>query len=92
MAGILWRFLALPLLHWLVVSLLILAMGKLADAKRLNDEAGRAMAAPIKPRMAELAFRVTRADGTVEPPRVYRTYRNPLRQWAWAIRAAFATK
>jgi hypothetical protein len=91
MGHILWRFLALPLIHWLIVSLAILAVGKLAEAKRLVDEAGRAIASPVRPKMAELAFRVTRADGTAGPARVYRTYGNPLRQWAWAVKEAFTS-
>jgi hypothetical protein len=88
-ADLFWRFLALPLIHWLIVSLAIAGMGRLADARRLIGEARGAMSAPVPHRMAEISLRITRADGTAEAPRTYRTYRNPLRQWAWAIKTAF---
>jgi hypothetical protein len=91
-ADILWRFLALPLIHWLIVSLLMAGIGKLADARKLIAEARGAMAAPVPHRMAEISLQITRADGTAEAPRTYRTYRNPLRQWAWAIKTAFSSK
>jgi hypothetical protein len=89
MTGFLWRFLALPLLHWLIVSLAIAGAGKLADAKKLSDEARGAVPAAAPHRMAEMTLQVTRADGSPGSTRTYRTYRNPLRQWAWAVKTAF---
>lgn len=89
---ILWRYVALPLIHWAAVTLLILVAGAVSDAARLAREARGAISAPMPHRMAELTFQITRADGTTEPPRTLRTYRNPLRQWAWAIKEAFADK
>jgi hypothetical protein len=92
MTGLLWRFLLLPLLHWLVVSLVVLALGRLADARRLAAEgAERALGLPVRARMAEVSLQVRRADGTLEPPRVYRTYRSPLMRWARAIKTAFTS-
>jgi hypothetical protein len=91
-ADFLWRFLALPLIHWLIVSLVLAGIGKLAEARKLGREARGAMLVPVPHRMAEITLRVTRADGTAEAPRTYRTYRNPLRQWAWAIKTAFTSK
>jgi hypothetical protein len=80
----------LPLVHWAAISLAIVGLGKLAEAWKEQARAKEwAMRLPLNAEMAEMSFRVTRADGSVEPPRVQRTYRNPLKRWAWAIKQAF---
>jgi len=92
MNDFIWRWLALPCIHWLAVTAAIifaLALAKLPEAYRKKRAArGVAMRVPVETKMAEVTFQVTRADGTVEPPRTCRTYRNPLMRWAWAVRKA----
>jgi hypothetical protein len=89
----LWPYLGRPLLSWLIVSLVILGLDKLYQARKLAAlSAERAMALPVGAKMAEVTFQVTRANGTVEPAQTYRTYKNPLRRWAWAIKTAFTSK
>jgi hypothetical protein len=62
-------------------------LGKIA---RLAEEGRqRALLLPLPARMAEVTFQVTRADGTLEPPRTFRTYRSPVRRWLWAIKSSF---
>lgn len=87
----LWLFLLRPVLHWFCVSLAIIGLQTAWKARKLaQDSAARAMLLPAKAKMAELTLQVTRANGDVEPARTYRTYRNPLRRWAWAIKTAFS--
>jgi len=91
MIHFLWQWLLLPLIHWLVVCLVIVALGKLSEARKLVNESQKALIVPVPARMAEITFQVTRADGSVEPPRTYRTYRNPFMRWGWAVKQAFTS-
>jgi hypothetical protein len=88
MTAFLWRWLCLPLAHWLAVSLAILAVEALVrglrEAARLEGRC-RALIAPVRARSVQVTVQVTRADGTAEPPMTIRAHRNPLRRWAWAI-------
>jgi hypothetical protein len=109
MNGFLWSYIALPLIHWAIVMVALIVIGKLAeklaavlvrlsavlkklgDASKLAKKSGEmALTLPIRTEMAEISIQVTRADGTVEPPMTYRTYRNIFMRWAWAIKQAFA--
>jgi len=90
MIDFLWTYLLLPLIHWLIVTLVFMAIDKLIEAKEIvNQSAGAVLQVPTNAKMAEVSLQVTRADGTIEPPQTYRTYRNPLRRWLWAIKTAF---
>jgi len=93
-----WNYIALPLIHWAIVTAVIIGIGKLAEklTKKLikagelaAQSRGRAMALPVNARMAEVSMQVIRADGTKEKPQTIRTYRNPFLRWAWAIKQAF---
>ena len=87
----LWIFLGRPLLDWLIVSLVFLALQKFLEARALAAQsADRAIHLPVGAKMAEVSLQVPRADGTKEAPQTYRTYKNPLRRWAWALQTAFS--
>lgn len=90
----LWTWVALPFIHFLAVGLTLQALSWLLErlkvaAENIERSNSMAMHLPVNAKMAECAFQVTRADGRVEPTVVHRTYRNPLRRWAWAIQSAF---
>ena len=90
MSRLFWVWLARPLLSWLIVSLVILGIERLVKARQLAAvSAERALALPVGAKMAEVSFQVTRANGDKEPAQTYRTYKNPLRRWAWALKTAF---
>jgi hypothetical protein len=93
MKTFLWHYLCLPVFHWLLITLAIGFLGKFFEAKKLVKQSKDcAMLLHTNAKMAEIRFQVTRADGTKESPQTYRTYRNPLRRWLWAVQSVLTTK
>ena len=91
MRAFLWSYLALPLIHWLIVTFAIFTICVFAnviiEAKKLAKQS-KALFISANVKMAEVSLQVTRADGTTEKPLTFRAYSNPLRRWAWRLAMA----
>ena len=89
MKAFFWTWLWLPLIHWLIVSFLFIAFAVVVEIKK-QKKTDPVISVPISAEMTELTLQVTRADGTIEPPKTYRSYRNPIKRILWAIKQLFS--
>ena len=70
MKAFLWAWIALPVIHWAVVSIIVIALVAIIDAiTAKKKESG--LKAPLRAKAAGMELQVKRADGTTEPPRTY---------------------
>lgn len=96
MRHFLWVWFCIPVFHFFVVGFALQGLDWLlkklqASAEAIQRSNAMAMMLPMEARMAELSHVVTRANGDKEPQVTYRTYRNPLLRWGWAIKHAFTS-